>query len=365
MKKQKKIDYKSKILTIRLSLSLLLAVAFMLVFFLCGGLTLLLGKVGQEKCFSKEDFEVHFIDVGQGDATFLRFPDNTTMLIDAGPTYTAVCNYLEDIFMQEDINKIDYFVLTHQDADHVGGAVGIFDKFDIVNFYRPMVYSTYEVETFGNKENFTQSNTKAYNDAIISAYQEKCNIEYNFEGVSWGNDDYKVQFLSPNEIKYSSSNAYSPIIRVEYSSKVFLFTGDAEVESEQEVIDKFPKLLDADILKVAHHGSKNGTSAKFLQYVTPEYAIISVGKNSYNHPNEETLARLSEVGSKVYLTLQSGSIAVTVKGGQIVFGGYTNSPTVDLTIIVFVFVLAILTVWGVKPIKVKINDKKDNSSNKK
>lgn len=350
-------DFKDKVLTIRLILTAVLSVVFLLVFFLCGGALLLFNKIGEVKCFAKNDFEVHYLDVGQGDCSFIRFPDNTTMLIDAGVSGSGdkICDYLKDLFKQEGLDDIDYFLLTHQDSDHVGGASDVFKNFQVNCLFRPMVYSTSEVEMFNNLEDYTVSNGIYYDEAIMSAYNEpNCVIRYSMAGISWGNDSYSVKFLSPNLTKYSSSNAYSPIVKISYRERSFLFTGDAESKTENEVIEKCPELLKADVLKVAHHGAKTGTSQKFLSYIQPKIAIISVGRNSYGHPADETIERLQAINCKIYQTMSLGDIALSVDSkGTIVMGGENNAPIIDVTIVISVFIVGILVVWGVQPSKKK------------
>lgn len=365
-------DFKNKILTIRLILTAVLAVVFLLVFFLCGGALLLFNKIGYVKCFAQNDFEIHYLDIGQGDCTFIRFPDNTTMLIDAGISSSGdkICTYLKDIFVQEGLDEIDYFLLTHQDSDHVGGASDVFDKFQVNCLFRPMVYSSSEVEANGNLENYNVSNGIYYDKAIMSAYNEpNCVIRYSMAGITWGNESYNVRFLSPNSTNYSSSNAYSPIVKITFRERSFLFTGDAESRSENEVIEKYPNLLCADVLKVAHHGAKTGTTENFLSYVKPKIAIISVGRNSFGHPADETLARLQKINCKVYQTIDIGDIALSVDNkGAILIGGQNNAPIIDVTIILAVFIIGILVVWGVKPneknLKKKIT-KYNRQANKK
>ncbi len=352
-KQKKKSDFENKVLSIRLILTAVLAVAFVFIFVFCGGIILLTGQVGNVKCFIDNDFEVHFIDVGQGDSIFIKFPDKTTMLIDAGPDSSSeiICDYLEDLFKQEKINKIDSFIITHQDSDHTGGADEVFKKFQINYFYRPMVLSTYEVENFSNPNNYKISESNTYDEAIVASYNEpNCIMRYSFAGITWGNNKYSVKFLSPNKTSYSNSNNYSPIIKITYQSRSFLFTGDAETVAENEVIETSSALLEADVLKVSHHGASNGTSSNFLNYVKPAVAIISVGRgNSYGHPADETILRLQNLGCKIYQTAYKGAIAMSVDSkGNIIMGGKNNMPAVDMTIIICVFIIAVLIVWGVK-----------------
>lgn len=371
MAKQKKTqEFKYKILAIRLALTAILAVAFLLIFFLCGGIAFISNNIGEVKCFASNEFEIHYIDVGQGDCTFIRFPDKKTMLIDAGPTSSKnkVCEYLDDLFKQESIDAIDYFLLTHQDSDHIGGASSVFENFQVNILYRPMVLSTYEVENFGNPQNYKTSSGVYYDNAIVAAYNEpNCSIRYSMADIGWGNNKYSVKFLSPSDNFYSNSNDYSPIVKIVYGEKSFLFTGDAESKAENEVIENYSQDLKADVLKVGHHGSKTSTSQEFLSYVQPKIAIISVGmKNSYGHPAEETIERLKAINCKIYQTSVIGDIALSVDSqGNIIMGGKNNAPMIDMTIVIAVFVVGVLIVWGVQPIKRKQKTSKNKENTHK
>ena len=372
-------EFNNLVLLLRLILTAVLAVTFLLVFFLCGGGLLLFDRIGNVKCFASNEFEVHFIDVGQGDCAFIRFPDNTNMLIDAGPRNSGdnVCNYLKDVFKQENIIKINRFLITHQDTDHVGGAVKVFEEFQVDYFYRPTVLSTYEVETFGNSENYKQSNGKCYDQTIVASYNEpNCTINYSKAGIYWGGENYSVEFLSPNYETYSNSNAYSAVVKITYNNRSFLFTGDAEFNdknkddlnrTENELISLKSDKLKADVLKVAHHGAATSTSNEFLSFVKPSLAVMSVGKgNSYGHPADETIARLQEYNCDIYMTSTYGSIAMSVdKNGNIIIGGKNNTLSIDLTIVVIVFIVGVLIIWGIQPNEKKYKKRKIKSEQKR
>lgn len=355
---EKKIFGKN-LLIYKIILTIIVVVTFILLFFLCGGYDVLLNHIGVNKNFKDDEFEVHFIDVGQGDSAFIRFPDNTTMLIDAGPRGSAnkVCQYINDIFVQENLERIDYFVITHSDSDHVGGAKEVFAQFDVSVCYRPQMLSNYE-----NGYDSTSSRWTYFDDAIQSAYQEDCEIFYSQRGVEWSGENYQVRFLSPiSQPNYGDTNAYSPIIRIDCLSASFLFTGDAETNVENDVIDYSPELLDVDVLKVAHHGSIDSTSSKFLSYVTPSVAVISVGNNNgYNHPNQEVLDRLAEIGVKnIYQTNLLGSIVLGVdKEGNVYYGGYIVSPLIDPAILLTATIIVLIIIWSLEPKKFKKKQKK-------
>lgn len=136
---------------------------------------------------------------------------------------------------------------------------------------------------------------------------------YNFE-------DTTFIVLAPNSNSYEEANNYSIVIKLMYKNTSYLFTGDAQKESEEEIISKYLDILKCDVLKVGHHGSSTSTSVKFLEACSPKYGVISVGKdNSYNHPHKSVLNRLKKYGVKIYRTDELGTITLTSDGENIVF----------------------------------------------
>lgn len=238
---------------------------------------------------------VHFISVGQGDAVAINLPSGKTLLIDAGPMSSNVdyTNYLKDkVLNNSTTKKIDYLVLTHADADHVGGTLKLLDCFDVDKIFLPKV----------------ETSTETYLDIKDSVAGHNC------ETIS------ETLEIDDNDIKFScflyedaeDANNSCPVIKIEYLNKSFLFAGDVSYEAEKELIYEYGHNLNADVLKVAHHGSKDSTSTEFISQVTPEYAVISVGENGYGHPNEETLERLERENIEVLRTDEQGNILFVV-----------------------------------------------------
>ncbi len=334
-----------------------LLVVFLLTFFLGGGLSFFNG-ITSIKSFSKLPFEIHFIDVGLGDSIFIRLPDNKTMLVDCGPNEEKnhVVSYLTQLFTYENISSIDYLVLTHQDDDHVGKATDILKKFQVNCVYRPKILSSDEEIKVGNPMGYEVSSTKTYNEVITAVYSEpNCEIRYSEKGIKIFDNDYSVEFLSPSEDRYSAFNNYSPLILVTYNARKFLLTGDAQSVAENEVIRNEGDKLKADVLKVAHHGSSTSTSAKFLEYVTPQYAIISASlDNKFNFPKQDVLARLETVGAKVLTTGKMGSIVMSVDAkNQIVFADEEKLVKIDIPVLVVCTGMTLIIIWGLKTPKKK------------
>ena len=240
--------------------------------------------------------KVHYIDVGQGDSIFIELPNNETMLIDAGDS--SAKKTIIDTIKGYGIDTINYFVLTHPHADHIGSAASIVESFNIKSIYMPKV----------------ASNTKTFENLLNAINKKGLKIKEAKKGVNILDiDNLKIEILSPTKDKYTDLNNYSAVIKLTYKDTKFLFTGDAEAEVESELTD-----IDIDVLKVGHHGSDSSTTTDFLNKTTPSISIISVGKgNKYDHPKETTLNKLNKIGSKVYRTDELGTITVESNGKTI------------------------------------------------
>ena len=242
----------------------------------------------------KGELEVHFIDVGQGDAIFVELPNDETMLIDAGPSSGIVPNYIKS----RGHSDIDYVVTTHPDADHINGMPEVLNTFKVGTFYMP------------EKEHTTQIFDRMM-DAITN---NGCDAVYALAGKDIVNtNELKVYFVGPTKI-YGDNNACSAVVKLEYKETSILFTGDAEYSSERDMIGAGYD-LSADILKVGHHGSSSSSSPAFIKAVNPKDAIISAGENNrYGHPTDEVLAILNNAGINVYRTDEVGTIIVVSDG---------------------------------------------------
>ena len=265
---------------------------------------------------SADDLVVHFISVGQGDAIALRFPNEKVMLIDSGPkvSQNMLVEYVKDNVLKSN-NKlvIDYLLLTHSDIDHSGGVCAIFAEFEVENFYRPNIAS--KSEKAGDFA--MQSTLDEYDEVIKSANKEK-DLQINVinQQLEFYIGDVYVQVFPPVKV-YSSTNEMSPIIKVSYLDKSFLFTGDIQGDSESDMIEQYGEELNADVLKVAHHGSSSSTSDEFVSKVTPRYAVICVGENTYGHPHLTTITTLESFDAEILTTKENDVVFVC---GKEVFG---------------------------------------------
>jgi beta-lactamase superfamily II metal-dependent hydrolase len=248
--------------------------------------------------------KLHFIAVGQGDSILAQLPNQETMLIDAGDNSSGatVTNYLHELR----IDKIDYLIGTHPHADHIGGLDDIIQNFTVAKIYLPNV--THTTQTFRD----VLLATKRKNQKIKTA-------EAGMELLTAKNLKLRIKLLAPLEDDYDDLNNYSVVTKLDYANNSFIFTGDAEEKIEDQLV-KSSANLEADLLKLAHHGSSSSSSSSFLQEVNPQSTIISVGANNrYNHPADKIINRLKNQQIDIYRTDQQGTIIATSDGHQINF----------------------------------------------
>lgn len=240
--------------------------------------------------------KVHYIDVGQGDSIFIELPNKESMLIDAGETDNSskVIRYIQEL----GYNNINYLVGTHPHTDHIGGLEEVIKNFNIGKIYMPKVIHV----------------SKTYENLLIAISNKELKVTQAKAGVSiLDTENLDIDIIAPNKDSYNNLNNYSAVIKVTYGNRKFLFMGDAEVESENEITTD----LSADVIKVGHHGSDTSSSISFVKKVNPSYAIISVGTNNqYNHPYTNIVNRWNSVGAKIYRTDLNGNIVITTNGNE-------------------------------------------------
>lgn len=299
---------------------------------------------------------VHFIDVGQGDAIFICFPDGKYMLIDGGNNgywldkqvseeeYDARLKSYLSLKLEDNI-FIDYLMLTHPDADHVGNLDDVLLEYEVGAIYMPKLIGNYrdadgDVVPAATREvelgtHSTRTYYEFYSLAMIETYTiddvvYNTEIIYNIDILYIEGEDYSLTIYCPSESYYSGfnyksgnpsipgthsedKNNMSPIVIMEYAGVKVAFTGDADTWAENNFMSLAGDAIDVDVLKVAHHGSKGASNQNFLDFITPEYSVISVGENnSYGHPHQEALDRLSS--TTIYRTDIHGDVTLTIKG---------------------------------------------------
>lgn len=246
--------------------------------------------------------DAYVLDVGQGDSIFLRSPSGKTMLVDASTSgmYTRIHAFLE----AQNVKRLDIVIATHPHADHIGGMERIVRQYEIGAFYMPDAVST--SKTF---------------EKLIDALEELSVPVYEALGgeaalLEW-DEQVEVRLLSPlANGAYENTNDFSVVCRVRFGETAILLTGDAQSDAEEAILRTLPaSYLQADILKVGHHGSSTSTGAAFFAAVDPAIAIMSLGKdNTYGHPHEEIVSLLEDAGIPYYQTDMHGTVHVRLDG---------------------------------------------------
>lgn len=240
------------------------------------------------------DLEIHFIDVGQGDATLIMC-GGESMLIDAADNENG--SKVQLYLAKRDVSTLKYVIGTHPDADHIGGLDVILYKFDCETLIMPDVYA----------------DTATYRDVLDTMDVKGIENTLPVVGDVYTLGDATFTIIGPVDT-YDDRNDNSVCILFKHGENTFLFTGDAQGEAEEDIVN-LDIDIDADVYKVGHHGSNSSSSLDLLHKVTPEYAVISCAEdNSYGHPHAEVLNSLRMMGVKVFRTDEQGSIVVVSDG---------------------------------------------------
>jgi competence protein ComEC len=258
------------------------------------------GMTSDDNSKATGQLKVNFIDVGQADSILLQQGDKF-MLVDAGNNGDA--ETVKDYLTSQGVKELQYFIGTHKDEDHIGGADAVINSFNVGKVYFPKQIAT----------------TQTYKDFVTAVKNKGLSLTVPKVGENFKLGEAVVTVLAPNSSEYEDSNDYSIVVKITYGSTSFLLTGDAEARSEKELVAS-GKDLSATLLKVGHHGSLTSTSEAFLNKVNPKFAVISAGAgNKYGHPAQETMDKLKAKGVQVFRTDEQKTIIATSNGKEINF----------------------------------------------
>ena len=239
---------------------------------------------------------IHFIDVGQGDATLIETAGKF-ILIDSGTRASA--DTLVAYLQQQGVSQLELCVATHPHEDHIGGMPDVMEQFTVKQLYMPTKTTT----------------TKIFQNMVETAQERGVTVTPAKVGDQFTIGDAALTILFPDQ-EYSDLNNNSVTVQVVLAGKTILFTGDNEEPSEQKLLDMFGATLKSDVFQAGHHGSNTSNTQTFLQAVSPSIVIISCGQdNSYGHPHEEVLERFCQIGATIYRTDQDGTIVLTLDNG--------------------------------------------------
>ena len=257
--------------------------------------------------FKPKEMVITIFDVGQGDASLIQTPNGKTVLIDAGfwnPGYNSGESIILPHLQSKGIDELDAVILSHPHSDHIGGIISLLDGIEIEVIYN----SGYEYDS------------RLYQNYIEKAAKMGVKVEPLKSGDYLEIDPSVLFLVLGPEPNHSSAdpNEHSVIVNIIYGDTEFLFTGDAGIKQEEKLIENYAELLDTDFLKVGHHGSRTSSGNEFLEWVTPEFAVTSLGeRNRFGHPHVESVARLMETKSELYFTSRDKALVFRSDGKRI------------------------------------------------
>jgi competence protein ComEC len=244
---------------------------------------------------------VAFLNVGQGDAIYIESPTHHQLLIDGGPSQ-AILGELRKVMPFYD-RTIDTILVTNPDKDHYAGFIDILDRYKVTTVLEPG--SPSDTETY-----------KIFSRTVDAERAQEI-IARRGTMIDLGGGAVLEILYPDHDVSAETTNDASVIARLVYGSTTIMFTGDTTKKSEAYILSLDGTRLDSDILKVAHHGSKTSSSEDFVKAVSPQYAVISAGKNNrYGHPSKETTDLFSTLNIPVLGTYEKGTIVFTCNPQQ-------------------------------------------------
>lgn len=253
--------------------------------------------------------ELHVIDIGQGDSLLVKTGEGF-ILIDTGDKSSANEETLRFYLKQQGVTVLEYVILTHMDADHIGSADMVISEFDVRRVIMPALDES-DIPTTAVFEEMIAALEASVDTEVIEAIS---GTVYELGGMT-------MKIVAPNDDDYprNDKNNYSVATRLDFGATSFLLTGDAEELAEEQMLAAYSKeVLDCDFFKAGHHGSRTSSTKEFLAAVTPKIVAISCGRdNKYGHPHAEALERFEAIGATVYRTDLEGTLVFVSDGTTI------------------------------------------------
>lgn len=244
---------------------------------------------------ARKEMKVHFLDVGQGDSILVQSPNGKNLLVD-GSTKKAGKDVV-DYLRKQGVEKLDYVVATHPDADHIGGLISVLNSISIKNFV-----DSGKVHTSQTYEEMLQ---------LILDKDIPFTVPNIGDNISL-DDELDIKVLNVGDDS-DDNNEASIVLKISYGEISFLLMGDADTVVEKEILERAN--VEATVLKAGHHGSDTSSSKEFIEAVNPKVTILSYGKdNSYGHPDAEVMSRLEQIKTQIYGTAEVGNIVVETDG---------------------------------------------------
>lgn len=268
------------------------------------------------------ELRIHYVDVGQGDATLIEFPDGQVMLIDGGDGSETATKSLLRYMNALKIKEIDHLILTHADNDHYGGLSAVLSHKKVFNAYLPPSFYKTDADLAELQAALIKSNCQTAYSSRTELLVRSTDAVYPYEVKFLYPHQYTVENVLSGKVEIEDENDLSSVVWLCYNGVRALFMGDApssveDLMRKEDAVgasaDMGVALRGTEILKLSHHGSKTATGQEFLQFLGAKEGIISCGvNNSYGHPAKETLARLESAGVNVHRTDINGHIVVTI-----------------------------------------------------